>query len=158
MSAITAKEINGKAMSREPLLEFIETSTKTIDLEYPVDIKITKHTGLLNCYAVFWLWMRHITKHLKETYPGKYINLTDNGESDPEDKKACLHDIVCMMFLGETKPKKIGKTIIPPTMKTLTKPKMNTGQVIDLLRRIEEWCISEGIILPQPKSEYTEAR
>jgi hypothetical protein len=155
---IKAKEIKGKAQSREAMLEFLTTATKAVDMQYPVDISITTDTGLLDCYAVFWIWMRHMTKHLKENFPGRYDNLTDNGEPDPDDEKPCLHDVVCLMFLGETKLKKAGKTIIVPTMKSLTKPKMSAGQVIDFLRRIEEWSIEMGIILPQPDSEYTEAR
>ena len=156
---IKAKEIKGKAQSREAMLEFLATATKAVDMQYPVDISITTNTGLLDCYAVFWIWMRYMTKHLKENFPGRYDNLTDSGQLEiDQPEKTCLHDIVCIMFLGETKLKKAGKTIILPTMKSLTKPKMSAGQVIDFLRRIEEWSIEMGIILPQPDSEYTEAR
>ena len=150
MSAITAKEINGKAMSREALLEFIETSTKAIDLEYPVDIKITKHTGLLDCYAVFWIWMRHLTEVSKERWPTDFVGWDNEGHK--------MHKYVCQLFLGKTKAFKIGKTLVDEQQKTLTSPKMNKGELIDLLRRIDEWSISLGIALPQPESEYTEAR
>jgi hypothetical protein len=57
-----------------------------------------------------------------------------------------------------TKAEKYGKTIVVPVQKTLSNPKMSTGEMIDLLRRIEEWAISQGIPLNQDPSEYTEAR
>jgi hypothetical protein len=154
-----AKQIKGKAQSREAMLDFLKTATGAIDMQYPVDINITTDTGVLDCYSVFWIWMRHMTKHLKKTYPGKYDNLTDSGELEGEySKKTCMHDIVCDAFLGETKATKVGKKVVLGRMKTLTSPRMNKGELIDLLRKIEEWSIEMGIILPQPTSEYTEAR
>ena len=159
MNTPKAKEIKGKAQSREAMLEFLATATKAVDMQYPVDISITTDTGLLDCYAVFWIWMRHMTKHLKENFPGSYDNLTDSGELEIDQPgKTCMHDIVCDAFLGETKATKVGKKVIPGKMKTLTRPRMRKGEVIDLLRKIEEWSIEMGIILPQPPSEYTEAR
>ena len=156
---IKAKEIKGKAQSREAMLEFLATATKAVDMQYPVNISITTDTGLLDCYAVFWIWMRYMTKHLKENFPGRYDNLTDSGQLEiDQPEKTCMHHIVCTAFLGDTKATKVGKIVVLGKMKTLTSPKLNKGELIDFLRKIEEWSIEMGIILPQPDSEYTEAR
>ena len=147
---IKAKEIKGKAQSREAMLEFLTTATKAVDMQYPVDISITTDTGLRKCQAVFWIWMKGITKHLRETWPNHYSALNPNGTD--------MHDKVCQWFLGMTKAKKFGREVTVPMQKTLTSPKMSTGEMIDLLRRIEEWAISQNIPLDQTRSEYTEAR
>lgn len=145
-----AKEIKGKAQSREAMLEFLTTTTAAIDMQYPVDISITTDTGVRKCQAVFWIWMKDITKHLRNTWPNHYSALNPNGTD--------MHDKVCQWFLGMTKAKKFGREVTAPMQKTLTSPKMSTGEMIDLLRRIEEWAISQNIPLNQERSEYTEAR
>ena len=145
-----AKEIKGKAQSREAMLEFLTTTTAAIDMQYPVDISITTDTGVRKCQAVFWIWMKDITKHLRNTWPNHYSALNPNGTD--------MHDKVCQWFLGMTKAKKFGREVTAPMQKTLTSPKMSTGEMIDLLRRIEEWAISKDIPLDQTRSEYTEAR
>ena len=145
-----AKEIKGKAQSREAMLEFLTTTTAAIDMQYPVDISITTDTGVRKCQAVFWIWMKDITKHLRERWPRHYSALNPNGTD--------MHDKVCQWFLGMTKAKKFGREVTAPMQKTLTSPKMSTGEMIDLLRRIEEWAISQNIPLNQERSEYTEAR
>ena len=145
-----AKEIKGKAQSREAMLEFLTTTTAAIDMQYPVDISITTATGVRKCQAVFWIWMKDITKHLRNTWPNHYSALNPNGTD--------MHDKICQWFLGMTKAKKFGREVTAPMQKTLTSPKMSTGEMIDLLRRIEEWAISKDIPLNQERSEYTEAR
>lgn len=145
-----AKEIKGSAQTKEALIEFVSTAADTFDIPYPVDIKISEHTGLLDCYAVFWVWMRSITEHLKEKWPMEYSKLDREGQ--------LMHDVVCAMFLGYSKPVKVGKTLVDSRLKTLTNPKMSKGELVDLLRRIEEWCVSIGITLPQPPSEYLNAK
>ena len=147
---IKAKQIKGKAQSREAMLEFLATATKAVDMQYPVDISITTDTGLRKCQAVFWIWMKDITKHLRETWPRHYSALNPNGTD--------MHDKVCQWFLGMTKAQKFGREVTVPRQKTLTSPEMSTGEMIDLLRRIEEWAISQNIPLDQTRSEYTEAR
>jgi hypothetical protein len=147
---VKAKEIKGKAQSREAMLEFLTTTTAAIDMQYPVDISITTDTGVRKCQAVFWIWMKDITKHLRNTWPNHYSALNPNGTD--------MHDKVCQWFLGMTKAKKFGREVTAPMQKTLTSPKMSTGEMIDLLRRIEEWAISQNIPLNQERSEYTEAR
>ena len=147
---IKAKQIKGKAQSREAMLEFLATATKAVDMQYPVDISITTDTGVRKCQAVFWIWMRDITKHCKKTWPDVYADF------DPEGEK--VYKMICQLFLGMTKAEKFGKTIVVPVQKTLSSPKMSTGAMIDLLRRIEEWAISQNIPLDQTRSEYTEAR
>lgn len=143
-----AKEIKGTAQSQEALLEFVKSTSDTFDLPYPVDIKITEHTGLLDCYAVFWIWMRHLSEKLKEKWPDNYYMLDNQGE--------VMHDVVCDLFLGKTKAKKVGKTLIDARQKTLTSPKMNKGELVDFLRKIEEFSVKVGIPLPQPPSEYNQ--
>lgn len=69
-----------------------------------------------------------------------------------------MHDKVCQWFLGMTKAQKFGREVTVPRQKTLTSPEMSTGEMIDLLRRIEEWAISQNIPLDQTPSEYTENR
>jgi len=147
---IKAKQIKGKAQSREAMLEFLTTATKAVDMQYPVDISITTDTGVRKCQAVFWIWMRDITKHCKKTWPDVYAHLDLEGEK--------VHNMICQLFLGMTKAEKFGKTIVVPVQKTLSSPKMSTGEMIDLLRRIEEWAISQNMPLNQERSEYTEAR
>ena len=147
---IKAKQIKGKAQSREAMLEFLATSTKAVDMQYPVNISITSDTGLRKCQAVFWIWMRDITRHCKKTWPDVYADF------DPAGKK--VYRMICQLFLGMTKAEKHGKTIVIPVQKTLTNPEMSTGEMIDLLRRIEEWAISQNMPLDQTRSEYTEAR
>jgi hypothetical protein len=132
------------------MLEFLTTTTAAIDMQYPVDISITTDTGVRKCQAVFWIWMKDITKHLRNTWPNHYSALNPNGTD--------MHDKVCQWFLGMTKAKKFGREVTAPMQKTLTSPKMSTGEMIDLLRRIEEWAISQNIPLNQERSEYTEAR
>lgn len=148
LPGVKAEEYQGKADSREALIESIESATATIDFKYPVKIKIEHDAGVMDCYAVFWIWMRHISMHLKESWPDAYAKLDHKGEM--------MHDMVCQMFLGTTKSAKIGKTILAGRQKTLTSPRMSKGELIDLLRRIEEWAVSIGITLPQPRSEYTQ--
>jgi len=148
LPGVKAEEYQGKANSREALIESIESATATIDFKYPVKIRIEHDAGVMDCYAVFWIWMRHISMHLKERWPDAYAKLDHKGEM--------MHDMVCQMFLGTTKPAKVGKTILSGRQKTLTSPRMSKGELIDLLRRIEEWAVSIGITLPQPRSEYTQ--
>lgn len=145
-----AKDLKTVAKSREALLDFIETTTKTFELPYPVDVRITEHTGIETCYAVFWIWCRSITEQLKERWPSTYAPLDANG--------VAVHDALCKMFLGKKPAYKVGKIIVEERQITLTDLKDKKGEMLDLLRRIEEWAISMGIYLPQPKSEYTESR
>lgn len=147
LPGVKAEEYQGKANSREALIESIESATATIDFKYPVKIKIEHDAGVASCYAVFWIWMRDITAHLKKNWPDAFAKLDHEGQE--------LHNLVCQKFLGMTKPVKIGKTIVVGRQKTLTSPKMSKGELIDLLRRIEEWAISIGVILQQPRSEYS---
>ena len=149
--AMKAEQYKGKASSREALIKSIEEATDVIDFKYPVKIRIEHDSGLVTCRAVFWIWMRHISAKMKEKWPDAYNSL---------DKDGCvMHDVVCELFLGKTKPKKVGKMLIEGRQKTLSSPEMSKGEMVDLLRRIEEWSIGTlGIPLPQTPSEYTEAR
>jgi len=143
-----AKEMRMDAVqSREAMIQWITETSAVLDMQYPVDVRITTHDTVLDCYAVFWIWMRHITKHLKEKWPDAYCMLDNQGEM--------MHDMMCMMFLGKTKPMKIGKTVVDSRQRTLTSPKMNKGEMVDFLRKIEEWSIKIGVTLPQPPSEYS---
>ena len=136
------------ARNQEELADILNVQNN-LTVPYPVDVVITEHTGLLDCYAVFWIWMRHISLTLKEKWPMEYSSLDHEGQ--------VMHDVVCQMFLGYTNPVKVGKTLVDRRPRTLTSPKLTKGELIDLLRRIEEWCIGTlGITLPAPPSEYTQ--
>lgn len=145
--AMKAEQYKGGAGSKEALLKSIEDATDLIDFKYPVKIRIEHDNGLMTCRAVFWIWMRHISAELKVKWPDAYAKL---------DKDGCLmHDLVCTLFLGKTRPVKVGKTLVDGRQKTLSSPEMSKGEMVDLLRRIEEWSIGTlGIPLPQPPSEY----
>jgi hypothetical protein len=148
---ILAEEFKGKANSKEALLAQIEEATSTIPFKYPVKIKIEHDSGVMDCYAVFWIWMRHVSKEMRQKWPDSYGMLDREGE--------VLHDVVCDLFLGKTPTRKVGRKLIEGRQKTLSSPKMSRGEMVDFLRRIEEWSTGTlGIPLPQPPSEYTKHR
>ena len=148
--AVEVDELTAKATSREDLLCQINELLDIAPMKYPVKVKVMHDKGLMEYKAVFWVWMRHLTKELKTRWPHAYGNLDKEGYM--------MHDIMCTMFLGKTKAFKAGKTLIEPRMKTLTNPPLGKGEFQDLLRRIEEWSVGIGIPLPLPPSKYTEAK
>jgi len=149
--SLKAQEYHGKADSRDALLAAIGEAASTIDFKYPVKIRIEHDSGLMDCKAVFWIWMRHLSKEMRAKWPDAYKNLDKEG--------FVMHDVVCELFLGKTKAMKVGKTLLEPRTRTLTNPPLGRGDMVDLLRRIEEWSIGTlGIPLPSPPSEYSVAK
>jgi len=148
---LTAQGYKGTADSKEALVDAVKNATEFFQFKYPVKIRIEHDSGLISCRAVFWIWMRHLSEKMKEKWPDAYGMLDKDGFA--------MHDVVCTLFLGKTKPKKVGKMLIDGRQKTLSSPEMSKGEMVDLLRRIEEWSIGTlGIPLPQPPSEYREAK
>lgn len=136
---LEAGELKARVGSREALLSVIDDWT----YDYPVDVKIQAASSTLDYKAVFWIWMRAFAK-----------SFTERGrDTKPEE----MHDIFCHTFLGILPERTIGKTVIPPTMRTITYPQdLTRPEFFHFMRQIEEKAQSWGLQIPDYNSMFDE--
>lgn len=138
-----AKQLEATIKSSEGLADvfkFIEAW----DFGEPLRVKIFGAGSTLDYKAVFWIWMRALAKSFSE-----------RGAEDYKPEQ--IHDIVCHKFLGYTKKRTIGRTVLEPALRTITHPEnLNRGEFFNLLREIEIWASDNGASLPQGPSQYQE--
>jgi len=144
-----------KAQSFKATVESSEAVEQVIEFlmnwdfeTYACRVKIETVGSTMDYKSVFWIWMRHLATSFTER---------DRSKDYLPDQ---MHDLLCHKFLGYTKERIIGKTVIKPALRTITYPKdLNRGQFYDLMRNIELWSIEVGVQLPDyHHSQYEEDR
>lgn len=140
-----AEEYKGKADTKEAALAAVEQALNTFDYGYPVEIHIRTYTGVKKYHAVFAIWSRHATEEFKRKWPQWYGMLDKDGKT--------FRRMMYQIILGETKPMKVGNSILKPRQKDWDDLTTNADKY-DFLRRVEEWLLDKGIAVPEPPSEY----
>ena len=138
-----AKEYRGRAETKEGLLQSIQDITDMIEFSYPVKIVIEPETILDD---LFWNWMRELSENLKRRWPNAYSSLDRDG--------LVMHDLVCSLFMGKTKPRKLGRTLVEGRQKTWDSPALNRSEKFAMLKQVEKWAMGFGVALPVTSDEY----
>jgi len=105
-------------------------------------IKISAVGSTLDYKAVFWIWMRFLAKSFSERGRDDYT---------PEQ----MHDMLCHKFMGYTGTRKVGKTVIKPSLRTITYPTdLDRGDFYHFMWEIDQWASEVGVVLPEYNSAY----
>lgn len=107
------------------------------------EVSITAIGATLDHKAVFWIWMRQLAK-----------NFSSRGKDDYTADQ--MHDLMCHKFLGHTGDRKLGSTVIPSALRTITYPdQLKKPDMAILLAKIDAWSADVGVMLEtKQNSEY----
>ena len=120
-------------------------------------VKISAVGSTLDYKAVFWIWMRE----LASAFTKRSANLI--GKIDKSTGVAYktnysaeeMHDIVCHTFLGYTGTRKINKTVIQSSLRTITYPTdLDRGDFYHFMWEIDQWAAGNGVVFPEYNSAY----
>lgn len=145
ISPIEAGRYKGEASTASGLItELQDLMDQAKRFTYPVKITIDGIGSTLDYKALlmgYW-------------FPAMAQQFTDRGRATTASE---MHDLACHMFFGYTPRRLIGKTQIEPALITLTYPEQKTrGELYDFCRKLEEWCQSVGVTLPEKESQYAQ--
>lgn len=105
-------------------------------------IKISAVGSTLDYKAVFGIWMRFLA-----------LSFTQRGKEDYTAQQ--MHDIVCHKFLGYTGKRKVGKTVIESSLRTITYPTdLDRGDFYHFMWEIDQWAAENGVVFPEYNSAY----
>ena len=109
--------------------------------EYPIDIKVTPAGQTLDYKAVFAIWSRAMAEQFTARDPKERLY------TEKEMRKLMYH-----RFLGY-EDTTIGKTKIENQLRNIKD--LDRGECYNLLRKVEEWCQTVGVTLPEsPNTQY----
>jgi len=130
--------------------ESVELCQKIPDNKIFPSVNIIDKEKLLDYKAVFWIWAKHRVTQMEAKNHGKpiFIQVEEGAEAERLKDKH-IHDVWCERFLGYTKGRRIGSTVIRPSLRTLTYPRELTPEEWYIfLRRIEEGELELGYSIP----------
>jgi hypothetical protein len=113
------------------------------------NFEIKRGNRSLSQNALYWVWMPHVAKQMNKDKVGYFDD--DLGEMImPQDyDEDDAHLVMKKAFLGQTDPIMKGDTIVVPPQVRSTK-KLNKGEMMEYMQRIEAWMATKGVYLPIP--------
>lgn len=105
------------------------------DAGWMVEVKMYEPGRTLSQNGLFWLWMSYLVEN----------DYAKNGTITKED----WHDYFVSKFIGWTKRRRIGGTIIEPTLKHTSD--LLRKEMTEFMYKIEVFCAERNILLPIPE-------
>lgn len=113
------------------------------DKDVMVEISEYSPKRSISANDLYWKWLTDMAYHFNAKSP------KDNYSKDD------MHDLMRHKFLGYFPEKKLGQTIIPPSLKSTRD--LSKGDMCHYLNQIDMWAASVGCLLPRPEdSDYEE--
>lgn len=113
------------------------------NLAVPMEVVIRRHEAkrTLPMNALWWLWMDQMAKHF-------------SAKAGPFTKDS-MHELMKHQFLGYDDAHIIGKTEIPPQLRSTSK--LTKGEMLRFMQQVDAWAADHGCLLQRPEdNEYDE--
>lgn len=101
------------------------------------DLKKWKEKRSLSSNSLYWVWLEKMAKHF--------------SKEESMFTKDDIHDLMRHKFLGYTEERRIGRTIIPPQLKSTAKE--NSTEFFRYMQQIDAFSADHGCLLPRPEDD-----